>query len=327
MNRKNGFAILCTILMLVAMGLGVSIIYSDYLYNPTGGLGSIQVRSGREPGTPSMHDASGSALLQKVGQWAQEEQVTVLFKDATTAGCGFYGYSDWMQRNIGVETPNHQGVLIADDPAIREAYVSGDVFLPGRGGLEIQGMYHGSDLPPILEGVDFLYPLSIGAGAEGMYFTDAKDLQKLASLFEEQGYSVWVSRQTEAMSLWQLPGRLIADGFLSRAVLCAMLGLTFCFVYTIAMLYKDNGRRLWIHCIFGLSKKRMVAAILLQMAGTILTAALLFYGLLARGLTYMSPGDIHRILVGTLCIYTVLTLLGNGLGVLSLSRWFRLRGE
>ncbi len=327
MNRKNGSAILCTILMLVAVGLGVSIIYSDYLYNPTGGLGSIQVQSGREPGTPSMHDASGSALLQKLGQWAQEEQATVFFKDVTTAGCGFYGYSDWMKKHMGIETPNHQGVYIADDPAIQEAYVSGDVFLPGRAGLEIQGMYDSWDLPPILEGVDFLYPLSIGVNTEGMYFTDAKDMRKLVSLFEDNGYSVWVSRETETMALWQLPGRLISDGFLSRAVLCAMLGLTFCFVYTITMLYKDNGRRLWIHYVFGLSKKRMMLAILLWMAGTILTAALLFYVLLSNGLTYMSRGDLQRILVSTLCVYTVLTLLGNGFGVLHLSRQFRLRGE
>lgn len=327
MNRKNGSAILCTILMLVAIGLGVSIIYSDYIYNPIGGFGSIRVRSGREPGSPSPNDSSEIALLQKIGQWAQEKQATVFFKDVTTAGCGFYGYSDWMKKHMGIETPNHQGVYVADDPAIREAYVSGDVFLPGRAGLEIQGMYDSSDLPPILEGMDFLYPLTMGANTEGIYFTDAKDMHQLVSLFEENGYSVWVSKETEAITLWQLPGRLISDGFLSRAVLCAMLGLTFCFVYTIAILYKDNGRRLWIHYVFGLSKKRMLLAILLWMAGTILTAALLFYVLLSNGLTYMSQGDLQRILGSTLCIYTVLTLLGNGFGVLHLSRQFQLRGE
>ena len=43
MRKKNWAALLCSILILASIGLGVSIIYSDYYFSPVSGLQSFTV--------------------------------------------------------------------------------------------------------------------------------------------------------------------------------------------------------------------------------------------------------------------------------------------
>lgn len=327
MNWKNAITVLCSILILVAFGLGVSIIYSDYLYSPTG-FDTLQVMSNAEPGYDSPTTSTKDAqLFSAIEKWAEENNTTILFKNGLSAGCGFCGYSEWAKSELGIT--NYQsttGVYVSDDPAIQTAYVSGDVFLPGSAGLEICGSYRSTILPPLLANVDFLYPLSISTTAAGMYFTDAQNIEELTAIFEANGYSIATVRQANTLTLGELIQRLISDSFLSRAVLFAMVGLAFCFIYTVLMLYRDNTRRLWIHHLYGLSRKQIMLGVLLMIIATIFIAALLFSLLLSYGLTYMSASDLHNIMIGTLTLYTAITVFVNILGYLRLSRQFRLRG-
>ncbi|MEG0835637.1 MAG: hypothetical protein RR413_09360 [Christensenellaceae bacterium] len=329
MNWKNTVVVLCSILILVAIGLGVSIIYSDYLYSPTGTLDTLQVMSNTEPGynSPSA-SATDAQLFEAIEKWAKEEQATILFKNGLSAGCGFCGFSDWAKQELGIDDYQNDegGIYVADTPAIQKAYVSGNVLLPGSAGLEIRGTYSSSILPQILTNVDFLYPLSISTTASGMYFTDAKETEKLVALFDSSGYSVVTNRQSNNLTLGQLMKRLVSDSFLSRAVLFAMTGLVFCFVYSVLMLYRDNARKLWVHHLFGLSRKRILLGILLLMAGMVSLATLLFSVVLLNGLTYMSSTDLRSIFSGTLMLYIILTVFVNGMGYYQLSRQFRLRG-
>lgn len=328
MNLKNTVVLICSILILVTLGLGVSIIYSDYLYSPTGALDTLQVMSNAEPGYNSpATSVADTQLFQSVEKWAEEEHVTVLFKNGLSAGCGFCGYSEWAKQELGIDDYNNiSGVYVSDDPAIQQAYVNGNVFLPGSAGLEIMGTYSSATLPPILANVDFLYPLSISSTASGMYFTDAADTEKLVELFEANGYSVVTTRQTNTLTFGQLMKRLISDSFLSRAVTFAMIGLIFCYIYSILMLYKDNTRKLWIHHLYGLSRKQILFGVSLLSIGTVLVSILLFSVLLMNGLTYMSATDLRYIFNATLILYAVLTVSVNCLGYFRLSRQFRLRG-
>lgn len=329
MNWKNIAAVLCSILILVAVGLGISIIYSDYLYSPTGTLDTLQVMSHGEPGydSPTV-SKTDIQLFEAIETWAREEQATILFKNGLSAGCGFCGFSDWAKQELGINSYQNEGsgVYVADDPAIQKAYVSGNVLLPGSAGLEIQGTYSSSILPPVLKNVDFLYPLTISSAASGMYFTDAKDTEGLIALFEANGYSVVTNRQANQLTLPQLMKRLVSDSFLSRAVLLAMMGLVFCYIYSILMLYRDNTRKLWVHHLFGLSRKRILLGIFLLIVGIVTVATMLFYIVLRNGLTYMSQTDLRSIFSSTLLLYITLTVLVNGVGYYRLSRQFRLRG-
>lgn len=329
MNWKNVTVILCSVLMLVAIGLGVSIIYSDYLYSPTGTLDSLLVM-GSEYVTATA-SAADTQLLKAIEAWAKEERATVLFKNNSEnvyAGCGFCGYSDWAKQELGIDAPRDMGdgVYVVNDPAVQRAYVNEGILLPKLAGLEIRGTYRTSPMPSVLRGVDFLYPLSIATSAVGMYFTDAEDTSGFEALIDASGYSVVSTRRANQMTLGQLMTRLVSDSLLSRAVLAAMTGLIACFIYSVLMLYKDNARRLWVHHMFGLSRKRILLKVLLLTAGMDLAAVLIFGAVLLNGLTYLESADLRRVFSGALTLYILLTVFVNGLGYCRTVRQFKLRG-
>lgn len=321
MRYKNAVVIILTILMLVAMGFGISIIYSDYIYDPLSGFTRLYVNvidiseSHYLFGTDPMEDAP---LFKAVEEWAKEEQATVIFKDSFsyTAGCGFCGYSDWARINLGIDDykENTKGVYILDEPALFDAYVNGDIFLPESAGLKILGTYSDEDLPPILEGEDFLYPLSIATGARGMYFTDAKNFDKFIEIFDKKEYYVDIFQRTNTVTPTELIHTLLTDSILSQSLFFAMIGLVFCFIYSILLIYKENIRRMCVHYLFGLSKKRILFIIFAFTVGTILASISIFSVSLLLSLTYMGMEDLRKIFAEALIFFSVLTVFVNVAG-------------
>lgn len=331
MRYKNIVIIIVSTCILVATGLGVTIIYSDYIYNPNGTLTSIQVvsmnelESGIDAETISETNAQ---LFQSLEEWARDEQATVLFKNGIQAGCGFCGYSDWASMVLGIEDyeNNTDEVYLVDNPALWAAYTSGNMFLPESVGLKIRGKYNESGLPPILRNVDFLYPLSLAISANGNYFTDAEDVGRLTMLFEEYGYSVVYIRQTDSLSFEQLLIRLLSDGFLSQTLLFAMAGLVFCFVYLVLWAYRSNTRKILIHHMLGLSRKRILVEVLVAILAINMISMFLLVLILANGFAYMERYDLYRIFSSALALNVALSICANGGGYFYLLWKFRLQG-
>lgn len=89
--------------------------------------------------------------------------------------------------------------------------------------------------------------------------------------------------------------RMLSDGFVTRAVACAMVGLFFCFIYSIVMLYRENLKSLRIRHIFGLSMKQITLGSL-GIATLIAAVAVgVFSVILFSGLSYMSKHDLNRL--------------------------------
>lgn len=142
MRKKNWAALLCSILILASIGLGVSIIYSDYYFSPVSGLQSftvadvsrIYLHPEEDAGTPSAAEPSDElyALLER---WALENEATILYKNGFAAGCGILDGSDWLREAIGLSLPcDAQGVLTAEDAAFSDAYVRDGRFCRTRWG-------------------------------------------------------------------------------------------------------------------------------------------------------------------------------------------------
>ena len=82
MRKKNWAALLCSILILASIGLGVSIIYSDYYFSPVSGLQSFTVADvsrtylhpEEDAGTPSAA-APSDELYALLERWALENEV------------------------------------------------------------------------------------------------------------------------------------------------------------------------------------------------------------------------------------------------------------
>lgn len=320
MRKKNWAALLCSILILASIGLGVSIIYSDYYFSPVSGLQSFTVADvsrtylhpEEDAGTPSAA-APSDELYALLERWALENEATILYKNEFAAGCGILDGSDWLREAVGLSLPcDAQGVLTAEDAAFSDAFVRDGRFLPDALGLPVLGTYREQDVPSVISNAGFLYPLSMSRAKDGMYFTDGTDTSGLTALFENSGYTVTDQRQR--LSLPALAAKLLTDSVLSRAISAAMLGLIFCFSYVVLTMYRENDRRYQIYHLFGLSKARLFLRSTLTAMGIALTAALLFGVALYRGLTYMPGSDLTTLLIGTTAGFVLFSLILNWAG-------------
>jgi len=170
MRKKNWAALLCSILILASLGLGVSIIYSDYYFSPVSGLQSFTVADvsrtylhpEEDTGTPSAA-APSDELYVLLERWALENEATILYKNGFAAGCGILDGSDWLREAVGLSLPcDAQGVLTAEDAAFSETYVRDGRFLPDALGLPVLGTYREQDVPSVISNAGFLYLFVLG---------------------------------------------------------------------------------------------------------------------------------------------------------------------
>lgn len=323
MKYKAGLILLIAVLILVASGLGVSIIYSDYLYNPHGVLSVLQIGIANDTGyIDSTISPKEKQFLIDLDQWAQDHHATILFKDGLTAGGGYCSYSDWEQHNLQITRigDNPNGVYVLNSNCILEPYESDGVFLPGSAGLEVAGYYGESHLPLTIKGIDFLYPITAASTTSGMYFTDTQDLDVLIRFFEDNGYELLSKRESSAVTFMELIQTMLSDGPRAIATMAAMAGLLFCFVYVILILYRDMTKTLKIHHLFGMSLRTLAVTIVLISAAMLLSAILLVRVLLVNGLTYLGRDDLRNILCFTFGLHSIVIIVVNGIGCQRLFR-------
>ena len=92
MKQRNLMVLTLSCALLIIIELGVSIIYSDYIYNPAKGLISINVASQSyndpnwEPGMENPTSSQNAAnLMQEIDDWANSAKAAVI--QTTPDGC------------------------------------------------------------------------------------------------------------------------------------------------------------------------------------------------------------------------------------------------
>ena len=134
MKQRNLMVLTLSCALLIIIELGVSIIYSDYIYNPAKGLISINVASQSyndpnwEPGMENPTSSQNAAnLMQEIDDWANSAKAAVIHKNAFSAGCGYSDYSGWLLSALGVskakdETTGGKGVYTTEGNSFNDAY-------------------------------------------------------------------------------------------------------------------------------------------------------------------------------------------------------------
>jgi len=305
MKQRNLMVLTLSCALLIIIELGVSIIYSDYIYNPAKGLISINVasQSYNDPNwEPSMNNPYSSRLasdfMKSVDNWAKESRAAIIYKNAFSSGCGYSDYSGWLISSLGIpaaenKTAGGKEVYTTEGNSFNAAYVNDGILFPGKANLRISGTFNDESLPPALAGCDYFYPLTMSEVTDGVYLTDATEIDSLLKLFDDKGYEILHVQRP--LSFFALVNRMLSDGFVTRAVACAMVGLFFCFIYSIVMLYRENLKSLRIRHIFGLSMKQITLGSL-GIATLIAAVAVgVFSVILFSGLSYMSKHDLNRL--------------------------------
>lgn len=331
MNRKNIVLLLVSCVILATMGIGMSIIYSDYIYNPAGDFTIIHVfdtaNQNWEPGMDLVPNEEAqkrtSKLIKELDDWASSKKATIILRRfGFTEACGYCDYSGWIASTLdstGAEPDGvNKSVYTTNSTSFLEAYVQDNVLLPGNLDLRISGTYDQNKVPASLANIDFLYPLSMSATAEGVYLTNAKDVDSMVDILNESGYEIGLIR--EPLSLPEIIEKMLSDGIVTRATLFAMVGLILCFAYNILLLYRENLRSLQIRHIFGLSKKRMLLGSIAIASIVAVLASGFFALILFNGLTYMPMRDLNILLTCVTAGIVLLSISISIIGYISISR-------
>lgn len=172
MKQRNLMVLTLSCALLIIIELGVSIIYSDYIYNPAKGLISINVGSQSyndpnwEPGMENPTSSQNAAnLMQEIDDWANSAKAAVIHKNAFSAGCGYSDYSGWLLSALGVskakdETTGGKGVYTTEGNSFNDAYTNDNILFPGKADLRILGTFSDEGLPPALAGCDYFLSLN-----------------------------------------------------------------------------------------------------------------------------------------------------------------------
>lgn len=109
MKAKHTVVLGCAAVILAAIGLGFSIIYSDYLYSPAQGLASFQVRDRSlmymHPEELPQAESAATGCGEMSGyiqNWAKANHAAVFRKDSFAIGCGYIDYSGWLKTALGI---------------------------------------------------------------------------------------------------------------------------------------------------------------------------------------------------------------------------------
>ena len=202
MKQRNLMVLTLSCALLIIIELGVSIIYSDYIYNPAKGLISINVasQSYNDPNwEPSMNNPYSSRLasdfMKSVDNWAKESRAAIIYKNAFSSGCGYSDYSGWLISSLGIpaaenKTAGGKEVYTTEGNSFNAAYVNDGILFPGKANLRISGTFNDESLPPALAGCDYFYPLTMSEVTDGVYLTDATEIDSLLKLFDDKGYEI-----------------------------------------------------------------------------------------------------------------------------------------
>lgn len=339
---KRSLTKLLVIILLFSICIGISIIYMDYYFSPTGGLATVFmfddspveeipvdlpkrpkfVPTGKKVTEPE-------ALMQKVMAWADANERTVLFNAGAYAGLAFYSASDWLDKNASLSTSSRDvtdKIFVASRDDITEAHVSGDAFMPDAWGIEVAGYFDLDQAPPFLDHVDFLFPLALARARSGMFFIDSRDIDSFTSLIKSNGYKVASTRIPFSTTPTELIEKLLfGENEFSRSLFFSLIGLLFAYAYFVLISYRDNEERFWIHHLYGLSRKRMVQRILLESIFLIALSMLLFVLILRDNITYLQHGDMRNMVIISGILIILLVSLAHGGGYVWLSRRFNMR--
>lgn len=295
-----------TVLLGVAIGLGVAVVYAFDFYAPYDDLTVLSVY----PMTP---DQAGEGQVSKelVG-WARDSRATVIYRPLSSFGCGIYAGSDWLLRETGIREfgadgaePGFGGVLVADNKRITSAYVQGTTLFPGYLNWNVLGGFNPAELPEPLSDASLLYSLDAVVEFDGTLLTDAANARDLGVLLSRRGYSVSIVSSPFELSLASALERFAAGSDFAKIAAAAVLILLACSLVSICRHFEDERERLWIHHLYGLSSCRMIGASAAFVLASDAVQVFILCLLLKSSFGTFDLGDTANVVVASVCAYFV----------------------
>lgn len=208
-----------------------------------------------EPGMPS--NSSLGSLPDDLAEWASDNHAVIFYKGFSSAGIAAVDYAGWFNKTwrIPFDGQEPKTAVIAKDSGNISSYIAGDMLFPRTYNYRILGEFDSSKAPTFQGDTFFYFPLSDITDMQGLLFTniaDEKTLAGLTDIIEKTGRSMEAQTFSDSGSnIFEVVKKMFIEDFVSRSMLFAFLGLVFCAVFAVSMMYRESNRYMLIHHLYG----------------------------------------------------------------------------
>ena len=331
------------ILLLLTLGIGIAIVYSDYIYAPNKGFYYMKISSTdrdiRASAMGEMLDEETyermeeriAALSEELDHWAEANRASLFLRSVIP----FYPhlsvalYSD-IDEELKIQKISDEDTgLYVEKQMYEDPYMTQDgVFLPEQAAQKIGYVYDREGLPKGLQrrGYYFLTLKQYKLPADSLYssqlFTDAEDITGLLEILKKYqiGYSDVQANSGKPFSRLK---RLVSPmNFYNLVLILTLSAAIGGFVFLTFMRFR-NAENERIRHLNGKPLYRSAAEILLLGLGLFIISYGIMYLAVPKYCSYMTDNDIVRIQGSVGSILLIVTLISYGLASLWLV--YRLR--
>lgn len=317
-----------TLVVFVTLGfaLFVSIVYLDYFYSPISGYTlAILADYGAEPGQPDSNCSLSSEqdeMLQSIIQWAIRNETVLYWKSPFSPGLAMVDFSGDRQVHLTYQGDIRGTVVISEDLQTK-AYAVDGILFPHSDGYKIVGRYDAAKLPAFARNSGFIYSLKDIIALDGIFYVPTENIKSFERLFDNSPFHLSYRGEVRLDNLFQ---RLFEDGFISRSLFIAVIGIAISSVFTMAMEMKEKTFLYYIHHLFGLTYWKMFRKeVFAKMSVSIITIAGYWF-FLNHIFSHISRDEKFIILGTVLSLVTVFWLIINSI-IFKIWKWQETKGR
>lgn len=272
MGKRKGEWLSFTVLLLVFMltTLFFYMVYNMHYDSASDGFTGFTVFDHQsEPGAQASTELG--TLREDLDDWARRNQAVVFYKGFSSAGIAALDYAGWFQRiwQTPFDGREAKTALVQKGSGNLHAYTKGDTLFPGTYNYRILGEFDASRSPAFQSDAFFYYPLADITDLQGLLFTNVgsgESLSELTGIIEKTGRSIEYQTYTVSnLNILEVLKKMFMDDFVSRSLLFAFLGLVFCAVFAMSMMYRESNRFMVMHHLYGASYAYLFVRLLLRL--------------------------------------------------------------
>ena len=301
-------------LLLLTLGAGIAIVYSDYLYTPNKGFTLMNVSStdpdfqnvffgGADEETTARVREKTGVLTGELDRWAAENHASILLRNMIPyyPHVSISLHSDLRDRLKIRPVSDEESGLYVDQAVMEDPYlVRNDIFLPIQYGMKIEGSYDPAGLPKALQDQGFFllslqeYQLPVGTPYLAQIITDAEDVTGLIEVLKKNRVTCSNIQENETEVLKRLRSLFYPIGFYNGVLLLIFAAAIGSFLFLTLMQFRRT-ENFQIRHLNGKPLYRIGAEVFLSGILLFVLAYGILFILLPKYCSYMSGEDIARI--------------------------------
>ncbi len=314
-HRSKIIYLVAAILLLITLGIGIAIVYSDYIYTANKGFYSMNISSA-DP--DFMQYALGGApddetyermkketakIAEDLDQWAEENHASLLLRSIIP----FYPhlsvalYSDFAKDLKVEKIGDEETGLYIEKQMYEDPYMTQNgIFLPDQASQKIEYVYDREGLPKALQrrGYYFLaikqYQLPAASLYMSQIFTDAQEIEGLLALLKEHQIGYSQVKANEDKPFTRLKSLVSPMDFYNMVLLLTVAAAIGGFIFLTFVRYRNEENEKIRH-LNGKPLYRIGTEVVLSGMIVFIVSYLILYLLIPKYCTYMTKYDVTKI--------------------------------